>query len=177
MWWKVKVEYWIETGASTPAVGHSTNSTRGWVRLGYEGALVSSIALTMRLTISQKIQVKSSIAISPPRRSYYHCLHGQLSTTLVKLLYYPNGQLLIIVDPNQLRTMASETVDLIGTPPLAGQFLPEHILHSAFVSPQMRLQPPGVEPGQHYNRTQGHRIANESISVFQYINSSYHGYV
>ena len=39
---------------------------------------------------------------------------GKLSTTCSNLLKYPNGELEVAVDHNQLRTMASETVDRIA---------------------------------------------------------------
>ena len=44
---------------------------------------------------------------------YYHRMWDQLSTTCSNLLKWPNGELLVAVDHNQLQTMASETVDLI----------------------------------------------------------------
>ena len=39
---------------------------------------------------------------------------GSLSTTRSNLLKLPNVELLVAVDHNQLRTLASETVDPIG---------------------------------------------------------------
>ena len=47
------------------------------------------------------------------RTIYYHRMWGQLSTTCSILLKFPNGELLVAVDHNQLRTMASETADPI----------------------------------------------------------------
>ena len=67
-------------------------------------------------------------------RIYYHRMWVQLSTTCSNLPKYPNGELLVAVDRNQLRTMASETVDPIGgrTPTLHRAVPPElHVLHSA----------------------------------------------
>ena len=46
-------------------------------------------------------------------RIYYHRMWGQLSTTFSNLLKQPNGELLVAVDHNQLRTIASETVSPI----------------------------------------------------------------
>ena len=45
---------------------------------------------------------------------YYQCLWGQLSTTSVMLPKKNNGQLPIVVDPSQLRTMASEAEDTMA---------------------------------------------------------------
>ena len=44
---------------------------------------------------------------------YYHRMWGQLSTACSNLLKYPNGELLVAVDHNQLRTIASAVVDPI----------------------------------------------------------------
>ena len=46
-------------------------------------------------------------------RIYYHRMWVQLWTTCSNLLKQPNGELLVVVNHNQLRTMASETVDPI----------------------------------------------------------------
>ena len=57
---------------------------------------------------------------------------GQLWTTCANLLKQPNGELLVAVNHNQLRTMASETVDPIdwshSPPSLAVP--PERLVHS-----------------------------------------------
>ena len=50
-------------------------------------------------------------------RIYYHRMWGQLSTNCSNVLKQPNGELLIVVNHNQLRIMASETVDPIDCPP------------------------------------------------------------
>ena len=70
-------------------------------------------------------------------RIYYHRMCVQLSTSFSNLLKYPNpnGELLAAVDHNQLRTMASETVDPIAwphPPPYTGHAVPPelHVLHS-----------------------------------------------
>ena len=61
-----------------------------------------------------KIKVKSSMAArSLPVENLLPQNDGQLSTTCSNLLKYPNGELLVAVDHNQLRTMASEMVDPI----------------------------------------------------------------
>ena len=46
-------------------------------------------------------------------RIYYHRVWGQLSTTCSNVLKQPTGKLLVVVNHNQLRTLASETVDPI----------------------------------------------------------------
>ena len=49
----------------------------------------------------------------------------KIATTCSSLLKLPNGELLVAVDHNQLRTMASETVDPIDwshRPPYTGQY-------------------------------------------------------
>ena len=58
-------------------------------------------------------------------RILLHRMWVQLSTTCCNLLTLPNGELLVAVDHNQLRTMASETVDPIDwshPPPYTGQY-------------------------------------------------------
>ena len=57
---------------------------------------------------------------------------GQLSTTCSNLLKQPNGELLVAVNHNWLRTMASETVDLIiwSHPPPSWTVPPERLVHS-----------------------------------------------
>ena len=66
-------------------------------------------------------------------RIYYHRMWGQLSTTCINLLKYPNWELLVAVDHNQLQTIASETVDPIDwSHPLPSSWAvpPElHVLH------------------------------------------------
>ena len=56
----------------------------------------------------------------------------QLSTTCSNLVKYPNAELLVAVDHNQLRTMASETVDPIDWPHTALSLTvrPERLMHS-----------------------------------------------
>ena len=58
---------------------------------------------------------------------YYHRMWGQLSTTCSNVLKKPNEELLVAVNHNQLRTMASETVDPIdwSHPPPSWAVLPE----------------------------------------------------
>ena len=46
-------------------------------------------------------------------RIYYHRMFGKLSTTCSNIQKKPNGELLVAVNHNQLRIMASETVDPI----------------------------------------------------------------
>ena len=65
-------------------------------------------------------------------RIYYHRMWGQLSTTCSNVLKQFNGKLLVAVDHNQLRTMASETVDPIdwSHPPPSWAVPPERQVHS-----------------------------------------------
>ena len=76
-------------------------------------------------------KVKSSMARSRSQCIiYYHRMWGQLSTTCSNLPKKPNVILLVAVDNNQLRTMASETFDqLTGHwhPPPSLAVLPERL--------------------------------------------------
>ena len=88
----------------------------------------------------------SSLDTSPPRRAsktllwpgasqlriYYHRMRVQLSTTCSNVLKHPNGELLFAVNHNQLRTVASETVDPIdwSHPPPSWAVPPERLVHS-----------------------------------------------
>ena len=65
-------------------------------------------------------------------RIYYHRIWVQLSTTCSNVLKQPNGELLVAVDHNQLRTMASETVDPTywSHPPPSWAVPPESHVHS-----------------------------------------------
>ena len=72
-------------------------------------------------------------------RIYNHRMWGQLSTAYSNVLKQPNGELLIAVNHNQLRKMASETVDPIdwSHPRPHGQYPPEllvHIIHQCNLS-------------------------------------------
>ena len=57
---------------------------------------------------------------------------GQLSTTCSNVLKQPNGELQVAVNHNQLRTMASKTVDPIdwSHPPPSWAVPPERHVHS-----------------------------------------------
>ena len=71
----------------------------------------------------------------PPRKSLYLCLLDQLPTYAVMLLKGPNGPLSAAVDPSQLWTMASETVDQIDGPyhpPFTGQKMNSQLLSTTF---------------------------------------------
>ena len=59
-------------------------------------------------------------------------MRGQLSTTCSNVLKQPNGELLVAVNHNQRRTMASETVDPIDWlhPLLSWAVSPERLVHS-----------------------------------------------
>ena len=65
-------------------------------------------------------------------RIYYHRMRVQLSTTCSNVLKQPNWELLVAVNHNQLRTMASETVDPIdwSQPPQSWAVPPERHMHS-----------------------------------------------
>ena len=79
-----------------------------------------------------KVKVKSSMARSLPVENLLPQNVGQLSTTFSNVLKQPNGELLVAVNHNQLRTMASETVDPIGWshPPPSWAVPPERHVHS-----------------------------------------------
>ena len=66
------------------------------------------------------------------RRIYYHRTWGQLSTTCSNVLKQPNGELIVAVNHNQLRTTASETVDPIdwSHPPPSWAVPPERLVQS-----------------------------------------------
>ena len=72
------------------------------------------------------------MARSLPVEMHYHRMCGQLSTTCSNPLKQPNGDLLIAIDHNQLRTMASETVDPIdwSHPPPSWAVPLERLEHS-----------------------------------------------
>ena len=77
-------------------------------------------------------KVKSSKAGASQWKIYYHRMWGQLSTTCSNVLKQPNGELLVAVNHNQVRTMASETVDPIDwsySPP-SWAVPPERLVHS-----------------------------------------------
>ena len=65
-------------------------------------------------------------------RIYYHRMWGQLSTTSSNLLKQPNGELLVAVNHNQLRIMASKAVDPIdwSHPPPSWAVPFERLVHS-----------------------------------------------
>ena len=65
-------------------------------------------------------------------RLYYHRMWGQLSTTFSNLLKQPNLELLVAVNHNQLRIIASETVDPITLPMRP---LRVYILHGRWSTP------------------------------------------
>ena len=77
---------------------------------------------------------------------------GQLSTTFSNALKQPTGELQVVVNHNQLRTMASETVDPIdwSHPSPLWAVPPERLMHSinqctsaeSNVQPQHARQPP-----------------------------------
>ena len=69
------------------------------------------------------------MARSLPWKIYYHRMWGQLSTTCSNVLMQPNGELLVAVNHNQLRTIASETVDPTDWYCLMGS-TPERHVHS-----------------------------------------------
>ena len=77
------------------------------------------------------IKVKSSMARSLPVENLLPQNVGQLSTTCRNVLKRPNGELLVAGNHNQLRTMASETVDPIdwSHPPLSLAVPPERHVH------------------------------------------------
>ena len=83
-------------------------------------------------------------------RMNYHRMWGQLSTTCSNVLKQPNGELLVAVDHNQLRTMASKAVDPIDwlhLPPSWAVPRELHVLHGVNEAdkPQDMLQQPELE--------------------------------
>ena len=104
-----------------------------------------TFVVRLQLTVANSKQRQSEVKDSPTKvkqglqwlgasqwRIYYHRMRGQLSTTCSNLLKQPNGELLVAVDHNQLRTMASETVDPIDWlhPPPSWAVHPERLVHS-----------------------------------------------
>ena len=75
---------------------------------------------------------KSSMARSLPVENLLPQNVGSLSTTCSNVLKQPNGELLVAVNHNQLRTMESETVDPIdwSHPPPSWAVPPERLVHS-----------------------------------------------
>ena len=67
----------------------------------------------MWLLVPKNMNIKGSLLWpgASQWRIYNHRMWGQLSTTCSNVLKQPNGELLVAVNHNQLRTMASETVD------------------------------------------------------------------
>ena len=65
-------------------------------------------------------------------RICYHRMWCQLSNTCSNVLNQPNGELLVAVNQNQLRTITSETVDQIewSHPPPSWAVPPERHVHS-----------------------------------------------
>ena len=63
--------------------------------------------------IVEDYKVKSSMARRIPVENLLPQMCGQLSTTCSNVLKQPNGELIVAVNHNQVRTMASETVDPI----------------------------------------------------------------
>ena len=122
-----------------------------------------------------KVKVKTSMARSlPVERIYCHRMWGQLSTTCSNILKLPNGEHLVAIDHNQLRTMTSETVDTIdwSHPPPSWAAHPElHVLlgvNAAYKSQDL-LHQPGLEyaltgmPDQRTNCALGYCCTMEDI--------------
>ena len=65
-------------------------------------------------------------------RIYCQRMWGELSTTCSNVLKQPNGELLVVVNHNQLRTMASETEDPIywSHPPPSWAVSPDRLVQS-----------------------------------------------
>ena len=65
-------------------------------------------------------------------RIYYHTMWGQLSTTCSNVLMQPTVELLVAVNHNQLRTMASEMLDPIdwSNPPPSWAVPIDRLVHS-----------------------------------------------
>ena len=103
---------------------------------GYKTIKTMGMEILMDCIESKRIKkVRSSMARSLPVEN----LWGQLSTTCSNVLKRPNGELLVAVNHNQLRTMVSETVDLIdwSHPPL---YTGQYPLSSTYCTEQCGLQ-------------------------------------
>ena len=86
-----------------------------------------------------RINTEKKSSMASQWRIYYHRMWVQLSTTCSNLLKQPNAELVVAVDRNQLRTMASATVDPIDwshPPPYTGQYP----LSSTYCTVQCGLQ-------------------------------------
>ena len=109
---------------------------------------------------------KSNMAMGASQwRIYYHGMWGQLSTTCSNVLKQPNGELLVAVNHNQLRTMASETADPIdwsyphphGQYPMSASCIVYKSLQSqreSNVQPQHARQPPCLCSHSGYKNTE-----------------------
>ena len=97
--------------------------------LGYSRPTLSGGQSTSFHRLVKK--VKSSMARSLSVENLLPQNVGQLSTTCSNLLKWQNGEHLVAVDHNQLRTMASETVDQIdwSHPPPSWAVLLERLVH------------------------------------------------
>ena len=71
----------------------------------------------------EKKKIKASITGATQRRILNHRLWGKLLTTCSNSTEVADWQLLVVVDLSQLRIMASETVDIIDSPPFREQYL------------------------------------------------------
>ena len=90
---------------------------------------------------------------------------GQLSTTCSNILKLPDGELIVAVDHNKLRTMASETVDPID-------WLQPHP-HGQAVPPEPHVSPgaPGARTCVHgYSACAGTQGMSE-LQVWPYLDS------
>ena len=84
------------------------------------------------MALLHAVKEKSSMVGASQWRIYYHRMWGQLLTICSNVLKQPNGELLVAVNHNQLRTMASETVDPIDWPhpPPSWAVPPKRLVHS-----------------------------------------------
>ena len=91
----------------------------------------SHLHLCYQRYIVSKKKVKSSMARSLPVENLLPQNVGSIINNL-QYLKQPNGELLVTVNHNQLRTMASETVDPIdwSHPPPSWAVPPERLVHS-----------------------------------------------
>ena len=81
---------------------------------------------------SLQLKCKVFYGQEPPSGESTHRMWCQLSTTCSNRLQYPNGELLVAVDHNQLRTIESLPVDPIDWlhPPPSRAVPPERLVHS-----------------------------------------------
>ena len=98
--------------------------------------------LLIKDTIRVLKKVKSSMARSLPLENLLPQNVGSIINYWQQCTEQPNGELLVAVNHNKLRTMASETVDQIDCshPPPSWAVPPERLVHNRYKSVQPQLE-------------------------------------